>query len=193
MTRGTIVATVLVAQLLLSGMIRGADEPNDLGDRVVAFCKEHRGKRVGNGACTAMVSAALQAAGAKPHGWGDRRTAPRRGEFNWGKLVFTVERDGTDFKTTGKFQDIRPGDVLQYRNVQFVGSTDAGGTYTIEAHHHSAILAGVDRSEGILRIYQQNFNGRKGVTSDRIRLPDLQTGRLSFYRPLPAEKPTTEE
>jgi len=184
-TRGTIVAAVLAAQLFVPAMARCADEPNELGDRIVAFCKEHRGKRVGNGQCTAMVTAALLAAGAKPHGWGDRRTPPRRGEFNWGKLVFTVERDGTDFKTTGKFQEIRPGDILQYQNVQLEGFTDFG-TYTAQAQHHSAIISGVDKDEGVLKIYQQNFNGHKGVTSDRIRLADLQTGRLSFYRPLPA-------
>ena len=56
------------------------------------------------------------------------------------------------------------------------------------------IVFGVDKDEGILKIYQQNFNGRKGVTSDRIRPADLQTGRLSFYRPkLPAHNTSPEE
>jgi hypothetical protein len=186
-TRGTLVAAALATQLLIPALARGADDPSDLGQRIVDFCKEHRGKRVGNGACTSLVSAALLAAGAKPHGWGDRRTPPRRGEFNWGELIFTVERNGTDFKTTGKLEDIRPGDILQYQNVELAGFNDLG-SYTSQAQHHSAIIYGGDKEEGVLKLYHQGNNGRKAVTSDRIRLADLQTGRLSIYRPLPATR-----
>ena len=49
--------------------LSAAAEPAGLGDRVVAFCKEHRGKRVGNGECTTLAAAALSAAAPE-------RTAP---------------------------------------------------------------------------------------------------------------------
>ena len=135
LTRGTVVAAALVAQLFVPAIGRLADEPNDLLVRIVAFCKEHRGKRVGNGECTTVATAALLAAGAKPHGWVDRRTPPRRGEFNWGKLVFTVERDVPTSKRPAV--SLPPRDVLQFQNVKLEGVTDFG-TYTAQAQHHSA-------------------------------------------------------
>jgi hypothetical protein len=188
-----VVAAALAAQFLVATPARCADEPGDLGDRIVAFCKEHRGKRVGNGECTSLVTAALLSAGAKPHGWGDhRRQPPKRGEINWGELVYTLERNGEDLKWTGKFDDIRRGDILQFRNVQLAGSTNIG-TYSAQAQHHSAIIYGMDKEEGILKIYHQNFNGHKAVMTDRVRLADLQDGRFSVYHPLPAARRPSDD
>lgn len=188
MRRLPLVVTALAAQFLGAALARCADEPGELGDRIVAFCKEHRGKRVGNGECTTLVTAALLSAGAKPHGWGDnRRQPPKRGEFNWGELVYTLERKGEDLKWTGKFDDVRPGDIIQYRNVLIAGYTDVG-TYTEQAQHHSAIIFSVDKEEGILKLYHQNYNGRKAVTTDRLKLADLRRGQFTIYHPLPATR-----
>jgi hypothetical protein len=187
--RVPIIAAAIVAQFLVTALAHGADEPGELGDRVVAFCKEHKGKRVGNGECTSLVMAALLSAGAKPHGFGDhRRTPPKRGEFNWGELVYTLERSGGgDLKWTGKFENVRPGDIVQFKDVELAGKTDTG-TYTARAQHHSAVVSGVNKDEGILRIYHQNYNGHKAVMPDLVRLADLQVGRFQIYHPLPATR-----
>jgi hypothetical protein len=187
--RVPLVAAALAAQIFVATLARCGDEPNELGDRIVDFCKEHRGKKIGNGECTSLVAAALHAAGARPHGWNpNRREPPKRGEFNWGELVYTLERNGEDLKWTGKFDNIRRGDIVQFRNVTLGGATETG-TYTARAQHHSAIVYGVDKEDGVLKIYHQNYNGHKAVMADRVRLADLQEGRFSIYHPLPSSAP----
>jgi hypothetical protein len=169
-----------------------ADEPSSLGDRVLAFCKEHKGKPVGDGECTSLASAALQSAGAKMHGWGERkgndrtrRSGPRRGEFNWGDLVYVLERDGTEFKHTGELKDVRPGDIIQFSNVELAGAIDDFSNYTLHARHHTAIVSAV-RDDGMaIHVYHQNSNGVKRVTATTVRLADLQQGRFSIYHPIP--------
>jgi hypothetical protein len=188
--RVPVVAAVLAAQFFVTARARAADEPKDLGDRIVDYCKDHKGKRVGNGQCTSFVMAALLASGAKPHGWGDdRREPPKRGEFNWGELFYTVQRNGgsEDFKWTGKFEDIRPGDIVQFYNVELAGSTESAA-YTLQARHHSAIVYRVDQQNGLLKIFHQNYNGNQTVVLNQLRMADLQQGRFSIYHPLPATR-----
>jgi hypothetical protein len=165
--------------------VAAAERPKSLGERVVAFCKEHRGKRVGNGECTTLAVAALQAAGAETHGpiESSRNVDEPRDNFNWGERIFTVERDGTNPKTKGQFRDVRPGDIIQYQDVELAGVTDIG-TYTARSRRHTAIVFGVDKEEIVLKLYHQNYNGRKAVTTDRLRLADLQHGRLSIFHPI---------
>ena len=70
-TRSRVMALAALACVFLAGSMSGrstAGEPSTLGDRVLAFCKEHKGKRVGNGECTTLVVAALQSAGGQTHG-----------------------------------------------------------------------------------------------------------------------------
>jgi hypothetical protein len=191
----TAVTVLLFASFFSTANDTLAEKPKSLGDRIVAFCKEHRGKRVGNGECTTLAAAALQAAGAQSRGpfnsgtgsgAGDLgREMPRPGEFNWGELFYSVERDGTKLKETGEFQAVRPGDLVQYYDVLLVGSTDIGDEYTARAKRHTAIVFGVNRQERTLRLYHQNYNGRKAVTADKMYLADLQQGRLSIFHPLP--------
>lgn len=176
-----------------------AEQPVSLGDRVVAFCKQHRGKRVGNGECSSLADAALRAAGARRHGWGDRvgrggggRGTDERGDdYQWGDFVCSVQREGTELKTTGQFRDIRPGDIIQYRDVELAGAGE-DGPYTATARHHTAVVSAI-QEDGMLRIYHQNFNGRRVVMADRLRAADLQQGRLSFYHPIPRTRRQPED
>ena len=100
-----------------------------------------------------------------------------------------MERSGgsENFKWTGKFENVRPGDIVQFKDVELAGYTDTG-TYTAQARHHSAVVYGVNKEEGILKIYHQNYNGHKAVMTDRVRMADLQEGRFSIYHPLPATR-----
>jgi hypothetical protein len=163
-----------------------AGEPPGLGDRVVDYCKQHRGKRVGNGACTILVIAALQSAGANLRGPEDPNGANRGRDvdFNWGELVFVVERDGAEFKTTGEIKDIRPGDIIQFTNTTLIGAVDDYTSYTMTARHHTAVVAGIQEDGTVLKIYHQGANGRKVVSSTSLRLVDLQRGRFTIYHPI---------
>src|SRR5207249_1534821 len=58
-----------------------------LGDQVVEFCESHKGEQVGDGECAALASHALKAVGARGRGPDD----PNKGDYTWGKLVFTYE------------------------------------------------------------------------------------------------------
>src|SRR5689334_12692018 len=91
----------------LCAVSRAGDEPS-LGDQVVAFCQKHKGETVGSGQCSALASEALRAAGAKKRGPDD----PHEGDYTWGRLVFYQEAAGAAPRTTGKREDIRPGDVI---------------------------------------------------------------------------------
>ena len=162
-----------------------AGEPSTLGDRVLAFCKEHKGKRVGNGECTTLVVAALQSAGGQTHGPrnSDAADEPADG-LNWGERVFVLERQGGPFKTTGRIQDVRPGDIVQFRDTLLSGPDGNFGTYTMWSHRHTAVVAQLDDSGTAIKIYHQNSNGYKKVTARWIQLTDLQQGRFDIYRPI---------
>jgi hypothetical protein len=190
-----------------------AKKTASLGDRIVAFCKEHKGKQVGDGECSSLADAALRAAGARHragHHW--RRVDPNRvdpgpnddnhpDDYVWGDLVCVVERDAAsqarEPKVTGQLQDVRPGDIIQFRDAQFAGpnrsNSGSAGRYTKTATHHTAVVSGVSSKGTILRIYQQNINGRRVVMADRLVLVDLQQGRLRIFRPLARTAPRSDD
>jgi hypothetical protein len=191
----------LVAALVVAACVLGnAAPPTSLGDRVVAFCKQHKGKCVGKGECSNLAEAALRAAGAKSRGGhhfrrGDFRGSDFGGDFRgnedermadyvWGELVFVLEHDGTHLKATGQIGDVRPGDIIQFRDAELAGPSD-DGRYTMTVKHHTAVVSGVQNMGMVLKIYQQNTNGRRFVTADRLRLSDLQQGRLRIFHPIP--------
>ncbi len=172
-----------------------ADDPPAIADRILEFCKEHQGKRVGNGSCTSFVGAALQSAGARLGGPDAVKQDPHRkraDDFNWGEFVFAVERVGADFKTKGDAKAVRPGDIIQFTHTTVTGSFDDGSTYTMTAKHHTAIVAGVLAQGTVLNIYHQGANGRRAVSGDQLRLLDLQSGRFTIFHPIARtiDKPT---
>ena len=160
-----------------------------LGDRVVAYCKQQLGKRVGDGECTRLAEAALRSAGAKERGPGNPRGPhPETADYVWGTRAFAVEREEDDFKTSGKVQDIRPGDIIQFKNAIISGRIGEFGHYTLNAQHHTAVVAAVEPSTATLKMYHQNWNGHKTVISTTLHLADLKQGRLSIYHPIPRSR-----
>jgi len=186
-------AAVVVGMCVVGACVLSiAGEPPGLGDRVVAFCKQHKGKRVGNGECTSLAEAALRAASARRRGWADARRGDRSrrddelaADYVWGELVYVLERDGTKFKATGQIKDVRPGDIIQFSNVELAGAIDDYSGYTLTAKHHTAIVSGVRDDGMVVNIYHQNSNGRKLVTATSLRLDDLQHGQFRIYHPIP--------
>jgi hypothetical protein len=194
---------ILAAAVVCGTCVPGlADEPTGLGERVVQYCKQHKGKRVGNGSCTILALAALQSAGARMRG-PDNPDSPGHGranDFNWGELIFVLERsEGSDFKVKGQIKDVRPGDIIQYTNTTLTGAFEDYGTYTTTARHHTAIVSDILENGAVLKIYEQRANGRKRVSLTSLRLADLQSGRFAVYHPMariqgqsPQKTPTSD-
>jgi hypothetical protein len=197
-TRSRVVVLAALACVFVAGTMSEhctAGEPATLGDRVLAFCKEHKGKRVGNGECTTLVVAALQSAGGQTHGHRnpDATDEPADG-LNWGERVFVLERQTGPFKTTGRIQDVRPGDIVQFRDTFLSGPDGNFGNYTMRSHRHTAVVAQLDDSGTSIKIWHQNSNGYKKVTARWIQLTDLQQGRFDIYRPIArARRPSQEK
>jgi hypothetical protein len=158
---------------LIVGPLSAADAPR-LGDKVVAFCKDHLDKTVGNGECAGLAAQALRAVGAKARAGPD---SPNQGDYVWGKQVYLVQATPDGPKEHGKLRDVRPGDIMQYRDVKF---GEKGGF-----SHHTTIVAEIDEQEKRIRVYQQNAGGRRFVTEGNLRLNRMVAGWIRIYRPVP--------
>ena len=151
-----------------------------LGEKIVAFCQDHKGEQVGDGECATLANQALKSAGAKTRG----KDFPSKGDYTWGNQIFSTEAQGESAaKTEGKPFDIKPGDIIQLRDVTFKGRRP-GGTYSLTFGHHTAIVAGTEDAGQTIHVFQQNFGGKKTVMTATYKLNDLKEGWLRFYRPI---------
>lgn len=148
-----------------------------LGDKVAEFCKAHKGEQVGDGECASLATAALKAAGAAGRGPDD----PKPGDYTWGKLVFTLEAGS---KPVGKLADVKPGDVLQFRDAKWV--TRVGNVIsTTYSPHHTGVVTAVDKDAGVIRYLHQNHSGKRYVVDGTLRLRDVKEGWVRVYEPVP--------
>lgn len=144
-----------------------------LGERVIAYCKNHMGERVGNGQCAGLAAQALKAAGAKMRAGADY---PGKGDYVWGRQILLVEGSADGPKITGDIADVQPGDIIQFHGAVF-----AHGHYG----HHTAIVR--EASGHAIKIYQQHVNKTEIVEEGALRLDKLADGWLRFYRPIPGK------
>ena len=95
------------------------DDPSAarLREKVVKFCKEHKGEMVGDGECGTLAQAALREAGAKPVN--EFAENPGPGDYAWGELVFVLEVKDGKRKREPADAKAKPGDVIQYRDAAF--------------------------------------------------------------------------
>jgi hypothetical protein len=177
MRTGLLAAGVVV--LLGLGAVRADEEPTLL-QKVVAYCQEHKGEQVREGECSSLADEALREAGAKPRGSDD----PGPGDYVWGKLVLRLERDNSGLTSSGKREDVKPGDVIQFRDIKFQGRR-GNGSYTLTMPHHTAVVVRVEDRGRTLRILHQNWAGKKVVQETTLRLDDLKGGWLRVYEPEP--------
>jgi hypothetical protein len=162
--------------VLIVGPLVAADAPR-VGDKVVAFCKDHLDKTVGNDECAGLATQALKAVGAKTRAGPD---SPNQGDYVWGKQVYLVEATLKGPKEHGKLSDVRPGDIMQYRDVK-LGEKGGFG-------HHTAIVAEIHEQAKRIKVYQQNAGGRRFVTEGNLRLNRMIAGWIRIYRPVPERR-----
>ena len=154
-------------------------KPQPPGEKVVAFAEKNLGKQVGDGQCAALANHALRAAGCKGRGPDE----PAKGDYTWGKLVFTLEATPAGLKPTGKVAEIRAGDVIQLRDTKWVSRTGRR-TYTRTMPHHTVVVRKVDARTATLAILHQNFGGKKVVMEAALPLNELAAGWIRVYRPV---------
>ena len=151
-----------------------------LNEKVVAFAREQVGRQVGDGECLTLAIQALQKAGARVTDF----TEPN-GDYEWGERI-------NDFK------DVRPGDILQFRDARFKGQRPVAGVgivrWQAEYPHHTAVVASVERSGKLIKIYHQNtlIQGQNPDDKRKVKLGELQMdalqrgGWVRAYRPTQA-------
>jgi hypothetical protein len=147
-------------------------------EEIVKFCRENLGKQVGNGQCTALAKYALESAGAQ--------SRQKNADFpsgGWGRLVLFLEVTERGPKETGSRREIKPGDIIQFRDAKMKGKKASGrGYYTMGFKQHTAVVSEVENRGKVVKIFHQNFSGRKFVVEGSLTLDDLQTGWMRFYR-----------
>lgn len=161
----------------------GSVAANKLGLKVRTFAQENLGKKVDNGECAMLAVLALEAAGAKTTS--DYGVLGAGADYKWGTLV-------------GNYEDVQPGDIIQYRDVKLVTKTltklPGGGTRTSTRTrtyvHHTAIVSW-NQGKGKFKVLEQNVGSkgkdeaaRKVVREDEIDLKDKTEGTVWIYRPV---------
>jgi hypothetical protein len=174
--RAALLAKLAEAKVPVPGVADKDDPSAAVREKVVKFCKEHKGEMVGDGECGTLAQAALREAGAKPVN--EFAESPGPGDFAWGELVFSLEVTSGKRKKEPGDAKAKPGDVIQYRDAAF---RKGGGI----AHfpHHTAIVVEV-KSNGDLVVYEQNNLGKKEVTQGTLSPGSIAAGWIRVYRPV---------
>lgn len=174
--RAKLVAKLVEAKVPVAGVASKDDPAAALGEKVVKFCKQNKGKMVGDGECGTLAQAALKEAGARPVN--EFTESPGPGDYAWGELVFVLEVQGGKRTRTPADAKARPGDVIQFRDAAF---RKGGGIALFP--HHTAIVAEV-KSNGDLVVYEQNMLGKKEVTQGTLSPGGMSAGWIRVYRPV---------
>jgi hypothetical protein len=164
-------------------VVKPAPAADDLEARVEKFARDRIGRKVGDGQCTALAIEALKAAGAKTTF--DYGVSGPDADYQWGQFV-------------ARFDDARPGDVIQFRGVKISSTrttrTPDGGAYTetrsLDIEHHTAVVA-ANLGGGKFKVLEQNVGAagasdavKQIVQLNELNLNDMTEGKVWIYRPV---------
>ena len=172
------------------GMDSGGGSTNKgsaaIAQEVMNYATQRRGTRHGNGECFTLADDALKKAGAKSAA--DFGTVTEDADYVWGNPV--------------KWGDVKPGDLIQFRNYQYVRTvktTNSDGSWSEKDDkegrpHHTAIVEQVN-GDGSLVVLEQNAHKgdpvarntlffKSGTTeNDNTKTTVKVSGTFRFYRP----------
>jgi len=148
----------------------------NLGQNVVDFAHARLGQTVANGQCAGLVDAALRAAGAQT--FSDLGPVGADADYVWGTRLFQFNAGDP----ISLFDQLRPGDIIQFRDVTLFHSAN-GFTSSNSFPHHTAIVE-ANLGGGNLRLLEQNVNGVQRVLEDTYSFADMNGGTLWAYRPI---------
>jgi hypothetical protein len=154
-----------------------ADVP-PLNARVVRFCEDRLGKKVGNGECATLARRALEAAGATiPAAEPKPDPSLDDDDYVWGRLLDAEE-------------EILPGDVMQFREVKLERVGPGNARWSWSYPHHTAVVGAV-LGKRHLRVLHQNVGGpdvsddeRRRVRAEELDLEEMTQGQVWFFRPI---------
>jgi hypothetical protein len=179
MLRTKTIPWLVVLVIFIGGAAHADNSQADLGQSIVAFCEQHKGEQVGNGECSVLAYDALRHVGARTRG----KDSPDKGDYTWGNLTLLVQNENGKAKfDNGAPSDLRPGDIIQFRDAKFVHH-QGSRTAWMKFGHHTAVVASVEGNA--VHIFQQNYNDKKIVTNATLHLDELTAGWLRFYHPVP--------
>lgn len=144
------------------------------GEAVAAWSEQQIGCTVGNGECWTLskeaIDKACDGAALTPQG------------LTHGFLIYHI----VDTPTPLVFKDeIRRGDVLQFKNCKFE-SRDASGRVTGHGQagfpDHTSIVTGVSPDRSTIYVVHQNIGGNRTVQRGEYKFGDLVTGDIKVFR-----------
>jgi hypothetical protein len=131
---------------------------SEIQREVVNFAADSIGRKIGRGECWDLADQALRAAGAEP---------PK----------------GYTFGDRIPLSEIQPGDILQFTSARF----DEPGYWTIMGMpNHTAVVHAVGDTRAF--ILQQNFDGKRYVTTYDLNLNNQTSGLIEAFRPVRRER-----
>ncbi len=173
-------ASVFIALLYL---LPTAIAEETVGSKVVKFCKDKVGQTVGGGECAHLAVEALRAADAKLQS--DFTDSPNKGDYVWGDLIYLhAKKAGAKDEYEGAVKDMKPGDIMQFRDAKFAGPAPNGGTYSRESPHHTAVVAEIKEAGKVIVVFEQNIAEVRKVMKTTYRLAHLREGWVRVYRPV---------
>jgi len=140
----------------------GRTEGPDISNCVLSYVKSVMGTTVGSGECWDLAQEALDGCGAD---WNRPRA--------FGTLLDPVK------------DEIRPGDIIQFRSVKLVEKLPNGGTrwQVLGMPDHTAIIVEVLGIKNF-RLAHQNIGGKRFVITTEVNLNQATSGTYSIYRPV---------
>ncbi|CAK9441066.1 uncharacterized protein LODBEIA_P49350 [Lodderomyces beijingensis] len=141
------------------------------GEYVASWCEHNQGKQVGSGECWDLAKFALEK-GCGKHAFVSQY-------YIHGYPIYKLGNGNA----SAPLDDVRRGDILQFRECKFVSPN--GVTQTVGMPDHTSVV--VDSYNGTLTVLEQNVNGVRKVVQGSYVLASLKSGQVTVFRAMPAE------
>jgi hypothetical protein len=151
---------------------------NPLGQQLVDWLHARIGTQIGDGECATTVNAALKAFGLPSYDTLGP-TGPDA-DYVWGTLLLTYHAGDA----VSLLDQIRPGDIIQFRNVT-IHDVVPGGYYDYSFPHHTAMVE-ANQGGGNLTLLESNLNGNLNVAETLRHFAVMTGGTIWVYRPIGA-------
>ena len=181
-------AKVEILEYIPSPIVHNVPSKSDLvgysgrfGDYIASWCDHKMGQQVGRGECWDLAQEALL------KGCGKHAMVSTYTHHGFPILRIAGSNSGISFiDGVGQFDEIRRGDILQFKSCIFVDK-QAGSTKTVGAPDHTAVV--LDNLGDKITVAEQNVNNTRFVVKGEYCLKDLTIGETYVYRPVPADWP----
>ena len=147
----------------------------EFGARIAAAATQKQNTTVGDGSAGALISELLA-----PYA---QMALMPIGNKVYGGLVY----GNLGNASTQQHDEIRPGDIVTFRNAKFAGHKGGLHTkYAVDVSNHVAVTLDWDGTKKKIRIWEQGRDvGKKGkskVQEESFRMGDLKSGEVRVWR-----------